>query len=152
VGGATAWLAAGRRGAQEGSLPLGDDTAPPIAEDLAQGLDQMDLVLSAMPEGVALFDDHGALTFHNPALEQHLGAVPTSLDAVLPLPLRGIARAAARERVEGVGEAEVGAPTRWLGGTAVPVGQHGVLLIVRDVTESRRLDQIRRDFVANASH
>jgi signal transduction histidine kinase len=112
----------------------------------------MDLVLSAMPEGVALFDDDGALTFHNPALEQHLGAVPTSLDAVLPLPLRGIARAAARERVDGVDEAEVGAPTRWLGGTAVPVGQHGVLLIVRDVTESRRLDQIRRDFVANASH
>ncbi|MDP9185173.1 MAG: ATP-binding protein, partial [Actinomycetota bacterium] len=46
-----------------------------------------------------------------------------------------------------------GAPTRWLRATAQPVGTDGsVLLVVRDITETRRLDAIRRDFVANASH
>ena len=26
------------------------------------------------------------------------------------------------------------------------------MLVIRDITETRRLDQVRRDFVANASH
>ena len=44
-------------------------------------------------------------------------------------------------------------PSRWLRATARPVGDDGsVLLVVSDVTESRRVDAIRRDFVANASH
>lgn len=34
----------------------------------------------------------------------------------------------------------------------VPYGQDQRLLIARDVTELHRLDQVRRDFVANASH
>jgi two-component system phosphate regulon sensor histidine kinase PhoR len=37
--------------------------------------------------------------------------------------------------------------------TATPIGDDGtVLVVVRDVTEARRLDAVRRDFVANASH
>jgi two-component system sensor histidine kinase SenX3 len=37
--------------------------------------------------------------------------------------------------------------------TAQPVGDDGsILLVVRDVTEARRLNAVRRDFVANASH
>ncbi len=52
-----------------------------------------------------------------------------------------------------VGEVEVGSPTRWLRVTATPAGADGtVLVVVGDVTEARRLDAVRRDFVANASH
>jgi signal transduction histidine kinase len=41
---------------------------------------------------------------------------------------------------------------RVLRGSAIPTNGGSVVLVVRDVTETRRLDQVRRDFVANASH
>jgi signal transduction histidine kinase len=114
---------------------------------------RMDLVLSSMLEGVVLFAPDGQTVFANPAAERHLGAVPRSLTALLPLAIQETARRAAGLRQEGVADAEVGSPSRWLRASAVPVGDDGsVLLVVRDVTEARRLDAIRRDFVANASH
>ena len=52
-----------------------------------------------------------------------------------------------------VSDIETGAPTRWLRVTATPAGTDGsVLAVIADVTEARRLDAVRRDFVANASH
>ncbi len=49
-------------------------------------------------------------------------------------------------------EVETGAPTRVLRGYAAPTDDGSVVLVIRDVTEARRLDEVRRDFVANASH
>jgi two-component system phosphate regulon sensor histidine kinase PhoR len=40
----------------------------------------------------------------------------------------------------------------WLSCRLVPYGADQKLLLIRDVTESRRLRKMRRDFVANASH
>lgn len=40
----------------------------------------------------------------------------------------------------------------WLNCRVVPYGADQKLLLLRDVTERRRLSKIRRDFVANASH
>jgi two-component system phosphate regulon sensor histidine kinase PhoR len=40
----------------------------------------------------------------------------------------------------------------WLNCRLVPYGADQQLLLIRDVTESRRLRKMRRDFVANASH
>lgn len=114
---------------------------------------RMDLVLSSMLEGVILFAPDGQTVFANPAAERHLGGVPRSLTAVLPLAIQETAGRAAGLRQEGTADAEVGSPSRWLRASAVPVGEDGsVLLVVRDVTEAKRLDAIRRDFVANASH
>jgi signal transduction histidine kinase len=114
---------------------------------------RMDLVLSSMLEGVILFAPDGQAVFANPAAERHLGVVPRALTAVLPLAIQEVARRAAGLREEGTADAEVGSPSRWLRASAVPVGDDGsVLLVLRDVTESRRLEAIRRDFVANASH
>ncbi|MGZ8619367.1 MAG: sensor histidine kinase [Actinomycetota bacterium] len=114
---------------------------------------RMALVLSSMLEGVILFDPDGSAVFANPSAERHLGAVPRSIGGVLPLALQEAARRASGLRPAASGEAEVGSPPRWLRGSAVPVhGDGSVLLVVRDVTEARRLDAIRRDFVANASH
>jgi signal transduction histidine kinase len=114
---------------------------------------RMDLVLSSMPDGVVLFAPGGETAYANPATQRHLGAVPRALEAVLPLAIREAARRAGALRREASGEAEVGSPPRWLRAFAVPVGEDGsVLVVVRDVTEARRLDAIRRDFVANASH
>jgi signal transduction histidine kinase len=114
--------------------------------------DQMDLVLSSMREGVVLFGAGGETVYANAAAERHLGAIPRSASAVLPLPLRDACRRALEVAETVAAEAQTGSPERWLRGTAVPVGADVVLLVVRDVTEGKRLDAVRRDFVANASH
>jgi signal transduction histidine kinase len=114
---------------------------------------RMALVLASMLEGVILFAPEGRTVFANPAAERHLGAVPRSLTAVLPLAIQETARRAAGLRREGSADAEIGSPPRWLRAQALPVGDDGsVLLVIRDVTEAKRLDAVRRDFVANASH
>lgn len=109
-------------------------------------------VLSSMEEGVLLFGPDGRTGLANPAAELHLGARPGSIDALLPFGLQQLVRRAgdAHERLET--EAETGAPSRVLRGSAVPTEDGSVVLVIRDVTETRRLDQVRRDFVANASH
>jgi signal transduction histidine kinase len=115
--------------------------------------DRMDLVLSSMLEGVILFGPDGRTVYGNAAAEGHLGSVPRSISTVLPLSIQDAARRATGLRRSASADAEVGSPTRWLRAAALPVHDDGsVLLVIRDVTEARRLDAIRRDFVANASH
>jgi two-component system, OmpR family, phosphate regulon sensor histidine kinase PhoR len=112
-----------------------------------------DLILNAMQEGVLLFDPAGAAVFANEALPRHLGVAPATVDRLAPSSLRDAVRRAGFVGSAMVAEVELGAPTRWLRATAQPVGTDGtVLMVVRDVTEARRLDAIRRDFVSNASH
>jgi two-component system, OmpR family, phosphate regulon sensor histidine kinase PhoR len=112
-----------------------------------------DLVFSSMQEGVLLVGGDGRTAFANDALVQHLGTRPGSVWSLFPVDLRK-----AVERVAETGEpvsveVETGAPARWLRGTAVPATEDAsVLLVVRDVTAARRLEAVRRDFVANASH
>jgi signal transduction histidine kinase len=113
----------------------------------------MQTVLSSMEEGVVLVEAGGRISLANEAVRRHLGASPTALGAVLPLGLQEAVRRAAIQRSTASAEVETGTPSRWLRGTAIPVDEDGtVLLVVRDVTEARRLEAVRRDFVANASH
>jgi len=112
-----------------------------------------DVVLSSMEEGVLLLDHDGHRVFSNPALESHLGGLPDSIVELRPLSFReAIRRTLATGEIQR-SEAETSAPSKWLRASAIPVGSDGsVLLVVRDVTEARRLEAVRRDFVANASH
>jgi signal transduction histidine kinase len=115
--------------------------------------EQMDLVLSSMRDGVVLFGPEGDTVYANLGAERHLGAIPRAATRVLPLALRDACRRAGElgETVSAETQA-AGGPDRWLRGLAIPVGAGAVLLVVRDVTEAKRLDAVRRDFVANASH
>src|SRR5436190_3184209 len=111
------------------------------------------VILASMEEGVLLFDREGGRVFANEALSRHLGARPASVDGLLPLELQRAVRRAGYVGDVVRAEVETGAPSRWLRATAMPVGDDGsVLLVVRDVTDARHLDAVRRDFVANASH
>ncbi len=112
-----------------------------------------DLILNAMQEGVLLFDPRGAAVFANEAVTRHLEVAPATVDQLASISLRDAVHRAGFVGSTMVAEVELGAPTRWLRATAQPVGTDGtVLMVVRDVTETRRLDAIRRDFVSNASH
>ncbi len=112
-----------------------------------------DTILASMEEGVLLLGADGRRVFANEALGRLLGATPDSVEAMLPLEIQRAAKRAAFTGSITRAETDTGAPARWLLAAALPVGDDGsVLVVVRDVTESRRLDRVRRDFVANASH
>ena len=112
-----------------------------------------DQILASMHDGVLLFDRDSRIVFANEALEHHLGARPETLAQVYPPSIGETIRRAADTGGVEVTDIETGAPTRWLRVTATPAGTDGsVLAVIADVTEARRLDAVRRDFVANASH
>jgi two-component system phosphate regulon sensor histidine kinase PhoR len=120
-----------------------------------------DLVLAAMDEGVLLVDDAGLVQYANPAAlrlvgriaaEQHSGTNHTGRP-YLPPALRTLVGEARRAGSVRETEIEIGHPARTVLASAFPVGGEGLaLLVLRDVTEARRVDAIRRDFVAAASH
>jgi signal transduction histidine kinase len=112
-----------------------------------------DLILSSMEEGVLLFDRRERAVFANAAAAAHLASPPADIGALLPIDLQKAARRAGFTGAVVRVVVETGTPSRWLRATAMPVGDDGsVLLVLRDVTEARRIDEVRRDFVANASH
>jgi signal transduction histidine kinase len=142
-----------RARASADELAREDEALRERLEASGEALRRMDLVLSSMREGVVLFGPGGEAVYANPGAERHLGTSPRSIETLLPLSLRDACRGAAERGEAASAEAEAGSPPRWLRGRAIPVGDDGsVLLVVRDVTEARRMDAIRRDFVANASH
>src|SRR6266516_3783701 len=112
-----------------------------------------DTILSSMREGVLLVDREGRCVFANDALVRHLGGSPASLDELFPTEIRHAARRAGYTGAANAVEVETGVPSRWLLASSQPIDDGGsVLVVVRDVMEARRLDAVRRDFVANASH
>jgi signal transduction histidine kinase len=111
-----------------------------------------DLTLSTMQEGILLVGPDGRVAFTNDAIGRHLSSTPASLESVMPFALR-----TAIEQSRDAGEPrslllETGVPTRWLRTTITPAADGATLVVVRDVTQQRRLEAVRRDFVANASH
>ena len=121
-----------------------------------------DLVLSALDEGVVLMDDREGVRYANPAAIRLLGRMAGDLAPVSagtatdpfisPVLRRLVGRAFTVGSVQEQ-ELEIGRPPRTVLATAFPAGGEGlVLLVLRDVTEARKVDAIRRDFVAAASH
>lgn len=112
-------------------------------------------IVEAMVEGVVASDERGRIVTANPAARALLGYAPAS-----PLPdLQQLFRSrAAREIVrvviEGtpVGGEEVAIDGRKVVISARPLPNGGAILVLHDQTEIRRLEAVRRDFVANVSH
>jgi two-component system phosphate regulon sensor histidine kinase PhoR len=120
--------------------------------DAEQRSDLQANILDAMEEGVLLIRSEGPPLFSNVAIARHLGSAPTSAEAIRPLELaRTVGRSFETRQVQRA-EVETGSPSRWLRVTALPVDGDAVLVVIRDVTQARRLTAMRTDFVANASH
>ncbi len=109
-------------------------------------------LLSALPDGVLLVRD-GRVVFGNPAVARLLGATLSQLHSRLnPTALVDLVERAADGPSEEVFQR--GSPPRWIQASAVPLAQpeSGVMVVLRDVTDRRRVEAIRRDLVADASH
>jgi two-component system phosphate regulon sensor histidine kinase PhoR len=67
--------------------------------------------------------------------------------------LDGVARRAATTQASASGEAQLGQPAqRTFQVEAVPLGDAALVLALHDITALRRIERVRRDFVANISH
>jgi signal transduction histidine kinase len=109
-------------------------------------------ILSGLDEGIILFGADGSVLYQNDTAARLLGPLDR-LQQLLPATFREAVEAAAADRSRRVMDAATGPGSRSLAGVAAGIsGDDRVLLVLRDVTEARALDAVRRDFVANASH
>ncbi len=118
-------------------------------------------ILTSMREGVLVVDPDGKIALINPALREMLlvaGDVVgrTTLEVVRDAALFDLMDAARRNpNAPAQGEIEVGGlkPRRLMvRAELLDVQPGGVLVVFYDVTDLRRLESVRREFVANASH
>ena len=111
---------------------------------------------SAMPDGAIILDNKFEIMMCNPAAQELVGFDPRldrgqRVNNILRAPEFG-AYLQSENYNDGV---EIASPIRdgdWLYCRLVPYGQDQQLLLIRDVTDRVRLNKMRRDFVANASH
>ena len=108
-------------------------------------------VLNALTDG-ALLVQVGRIVYSNPAASSLLGMeIPETVDAVAPSALARVVKEA-----EGGADAEVrferGAPPRWIEAVGRGLDDNRVVVLLRDVTEQLRVEAMRTDFVADASH
>jgi two-component system phosphate regulon sensor histidine kinase PhoR len=122
-------------------------------EEIGRDRQQREAVLSAMEEGVLLVGADDGLGYANPAAARLLGGVPRTLRALTPPAVRALVEETRSDRRAREREVETGFPTRVLRASTVALRDPGeVLVVLRDVTAARRVEAMRRDFVADASH
>ncbi len=132
-----------------------------------EALERLTIVIDAMSEGVLAVDVHERILLANQAAARLLHFTQQQavgrhlLEVVRTHRLQQAVRVtldrdAAVEQRRQVSEMEVGGPTPHLlqvHATRLPGDPcEGVLLVLHDITELRRLEQLRQQFVANVSH
>jgi two-component system phosphate regulon sensor histidine kinase PhoR len=129
--------------------------------EIARDRARMTAMLGSMAEGVIVIDTAGTLQVVNDAARRMLDLDETAvgrhyLEATRHPAIRELLSAAVDGGAPAPGElVPPRQPGRTLVAYAAPVGAReplGAVLVLHDVTEARRIDRMRRDFVANVSH
>ena len=130
-------------------------------EELTRDRARTDAILSGMVEGVLVVSSDGRIQLVNRAAQQMLHVGDTAIGSPYLEVIRHpdiAAQLATTLRGEDVHTRELSLarnPARTFVARAASVaaaGGGGAVLVLHDVTDLRRTDQIRRDFVANVSH
>lgn len=129
-------------------------------DSLARDRARMEAILSSMIEGVLVVDEQGRLQLVNDAARRILKLEKESLDRSYVEAIRHpgivehIGRALAGEDTDGLELSVTRDTTRTLVARVTPVvaAGRGAVLVMHDITDLRKADQVRRDFVANVSH
>ena len=141
-----------------------DDSVQEVGRQLtAQARDhaRMEAILAGMIEGVVVIDPRARLQLVNAAARQmlRLGDVALGRNYLETIRLPSIAELVASvlsgSQRNSLQFSPPRDPSRTIMATAAAAAgraEHGVILVLHDITELRRADQIRRDFVANVSH
>ena len=132
-------------------------------DELTEERDRAGQILDALDDGVLLLDGAGRLLVANPAARSWFG-LPDDLRPGLPVQrvlgapqVSALAEEAAEAVAPVVGTLTLVFPEpRTLTMRAFPLADRGptgrIVVTLTDITQRRRLEVLRRDFVANASH
>ena len=107
-------------------------------------------ILDSLPMGIVVIDRSGREIMRNISASSVTGArhadvlVEVAVERLLATARRGIE---SREDLQ-----LAGPPQRTLEVHGIPIEDNGAVAVIVDITERRRLDQVRTDFVANVSH
>jgi two-component system phosphate regulon sensor histidine kinase PhoR len=132
-----------------------------VSETLRRERDLLSAILEGMREGVLLLDNGRKIVMTNARLREIFLSTPdvvgrTTVEAFRCPPLERAIDEAARERRESACEIEVaGLRPAVLHVRIAPISgaaDSPLLAVFHDVTDLRRLETVRRDFVASASH
>jgi signal transduction histidine kinase len=129
-------------------------------DELARDRTRMVAILASMVEGVLVVDEHGRLQHVNDAARRMLRLDHDAINRSYVEAIRhpGIAEQISHVltggRSEGLELSVARESNRTLIARVAPViaAGRGAVLVLHDITDLRRADQIRRDFVANVSH
>jgi signal transduction histidine kinase len=121
-------------------------------EEIRQEREQRESILEAMQDGVILLDDADRIRYATPAAGRVLAGTPGRLEELSSAALRTLVEDARSRDMPVQRTLETGVPTRSLQVWAVPMADGSAVLVLRDVTEAHRVEAMRRDFVADASH
>jgi two-component system, OmpR family, phosphate regulon sensor histidine kinase PhoR len=142
-----------------------NETAARLAEtirSLTEERNRSAAILGSMIEGVAVISPQERIVFSNRAFSQILGleAMPIEgrplVEIVRQSDLLAVSKKVLLEHEQVSSEVVVGTVRpRSFAVTAAPVratGPSGAVLVLHDISELRRLERVRQDFVANVSH
>ena len=121
--------------------------------ELADWLSRFRLAMSQLPDGVVIMDDVLFLEWCNPVAEQHLG-----LSMARDKGMRVTNLVRSPEFIDYIILARYEEPLtlnlgeRKLIVRLIPFENRRQILVTHDVTDMVRIEQMRRDFIANASH
>lgn len=124
--------------------------------EIAGERDKLDTIFRHMTDGVAAFTADGRLIHMNPATESMLGITVGENahfnDVFVDIPMPGEAEAGDKGFIQ-IERKRMG---RTLVVLFAPYGteenERGIVAVIHDITEQRKLDDARREFVANVSH
>lgn len=157
-----------RRSRRNGIPDRGAPVAPVHPEPEPSGLPAVlaDAVLATLPVAAVVLAADGAVLFANDAARE-LGAVPGGVLARVPALQRLVLEVARGSAGPASAEVELALPAPAAGYRYLPAGNDGipvrvrasrvgetgaVALVLDDLTEARRVEAVRKDFVANVSH
>ncbi len=109
-------------------------------------------LLDALPDGVAMVTITGHVTRANARMASLLGTAPKDRLFVELARDPALAEAMARALSGNATSLELDLRHRLVAMTLAPLPGAGAVVSARDVTEVRRIEAARRDFVSNASH
>ena len=138
------------------SLDLLLAQANDLVDSLAGERDRFGAVLQAMDAGVMVLDPQGSIELMNRRARKMLKLPKSALGGTIEehanFPaLEALADVSSTESLTEEIE-RMGPPLQTFLVSAAPVAAGGKVLVLRDLTPVRRVERMRRDFVANVSH
>ncbi len=143
------------------NMRLQAETLARVTNDVSAERSKLDAVLRYLVDGLLVCDPTGRIVLANPAFVSLFGLDSPNLsgryvaEVVPQLPLHHVVIQACYDRIAQVQEFAL-PDGRFLQCTSAVVYENeqvsGVVLVLRDITQEKRLDQLKSDFISSVSH